>query len=127
MQVSPTQNVTRLGLICSSSQLAATIGAIMQKAAAALPVSVAARTEAKIKPNITLVILPFDNTFTLCPIIFTNCVLLNPADTTNILSTIMTLLFPMFPNASFAEIHPVSKKSIILQAATVPNVILPQM
>ena len=75
-------------------------GAMMQKAAAALPVKVAASMEATVKPSITLVMLPLAMALTLFPINFTAWVRLNPSETTNMLRTITTLLLERLASAS---------------------------
>ena len=127
MHTRPTEKITLLGLIFSSSQVAVTRGAIIQNAAAAPPIKVAARIDARVKPSITLIMLPFDMVLTLRPMIFTAWVRLNPADTTNMLSTRTTLLLERFPSASWGVMQPVMRNRIMLMQATVPREYFPHM
>ena len=60
MQVRPTAKMVFETGIFISSHVAVTIGATIQKAATALPVKVAAITEASVNPSMTMVMEPLE-------------------------------------------------------------------
>ena len=121
IQVRPTLKMALLMLMFISSHAAATMGATIQNAATALPVKVAARTDARVKPSMTLTILPLDIFCTVPATRRMACVRLNPSEITNMLEIMIKFELPIFPRTSPGEMQPVMRNRTIPRHPTVPT------